>query len=132
MSCPFRESYSYPLQSLVVSPIISRIHSFLFSDWRRTFSSNIFNTQVPSISTEEFVLLYHARCFLFRLRCNEHCQLLSSYFSRIGRIENPSCSPSGRSSQDTSHLILHCTATESLRGSLFGNSLSLYDLWSKP
>ena len=33
---------------------------------------------------------------------------------------------------DTSHLILHCPATDSLRRSLFGDSLSLYDLWSRP
>ena len=41
--------------------------------------------------------------------------LLGSYFSRIGRIENPSCSARGHSSQDTSHLILHCPAAHSLR-----------------
>ena len=58
--------------------------------------------------------------------------LLSSYLSGVGRIENLSCSASGHSSQDTSHLILGCPATDSLRRSLFGNSLSLYDLWSRP
>ena len=57
--------------------------------------------------------------------------LLGSYLSRIGRIENPSCSACGYSSQDTSHLVLHCPATDSLRRSLFGDSLSLYD-WSRP
>ena len=58
--------------------------------------------------------------------------LLGSYLSRIGRIENPSCSAFGYSSQDTSHLILHCPATGSLRRSLFGDSLSFCDLWSRP
>ena len=48
------------------------------------------------------------------LRCNGHSLLLSSYFSRIGRNENPSCSACGNSSQDTSDLILHCPATDSL------------------
>ena len=74
----------------------------------------------------------HARCVLSRLRCNGHSLLLGSYLLRIGRIENPSCSTCGHSSQDTSRLILHCPATDSLRRSLFGNSLSLYDLWSRP
>ena len=74
----------------------------------------------------------HARCVLFRLRCNGHSLLLGSYLSRIGRIENSSCSACGHPSQDTSHLILHCPATDSLRRSLFGDSLSLYDLWSRP
>ena len=39
-----------------LSPFVSRIHSSLFSDWRRTVSSKFLNTQVPSISTEELVL----------------------------------------------------------------------------
>ena len=115
-----------------LSPLISRIHSCLFSDWRRTVSSKYFDTQVPSISTEELVLPRHARCVLSRLRCNGHSLFLGSYLSRIGRIENSSCSACGHSSQDTSHLILHCPARDSLRRSLFGDSLSLYDLWSKP
>ena len=115
-----------------LSPLISRIHSCLISDWRRTVSSKYFDTQVPSISTEELVLPSHARCVLSRLRCNGHSLLLGSYLSRIGRIENSSCSACGHPSQDISHLILHCPATDSLRRSLFGDSLSLYDHWSRP
>ena len=109
---------------------ISRIHSCLFSDWRRTVSSKYFDTQVPSISTEELVLPRHACCVLSRLRCNGHSLLLGSYLSRIGRIENPFYGACEYSSQDTSHLILHCPAT--LRRSLFGDSLFLYDLLSRP
>ena len=115
-----------------LSLLISRIHSRLISDWRRTVSSKFFDTQVPSISTEELVLPRHARCVLSRLRYNGHSLLLSSYFTRIGRIENPFCSACGHSSQDISHLILHCPATDFLRRSLLGDSLSLYDLWSRP
>ena len=115
-----------------LSPLISRIHSCLISDWRRTVSYKFFDTQVPSISTEELVLPRHARCVLSRLRCNGHSLLLNSYLCRIGRTENPSCSTCGHSSQDTSHLILHCPARDSLRRSLFSDSLSLYDLWSRP
>ena len=114
-----------------LSPLISRIHSCLFSDWRRTVSSKFFDTQVPLISTEELVPPRHARCVLSRLHCNGHSLLLGSYLSRIGRTENPSCSACGHSSQDT-HLVLHCPATDSLRRSLFGDSLFLYDLWSRP
>ena len=106
-----------------LSSLISRIHSRLISDWRRTVSSKFFDTQVPSISTEELVLPRHARCVLSRLCCNGHSLLLGSYLSRIGRIENPSCSACGHSSQDISHLVLHCLATDSLRCSLFGDSL---------
>ena len=111
-----------------LSPLISRIHSRLISNWRRTVSSKYFDTQVPSISTEELVLPRHARCVFSRLRCNGHSLLLGSYLSRIGRIENSSCSACKHSSQDTSHLILHCPATDFLRRSLFGDSLSLRPL----
>ena len=115
-----------------LSPPISCIHSCLFSDWRHTVSSKFFDMQVPSISTGELVLPCHACCVLSHFCCNRHSLLLGSYLSRIGRIENPSCSACGQSSQDTSHLILHCPATDSLRRSLLGDSLSLYDLWSRP
>ena len=115
-----------------LSPLISHIHSYLFSHWRRTVSSKFFDTQVPTIATEELVLPRHARCVFFCLRCNGRSLLLSSYLSTIGRIENPSCSTCGHSSQDTFHLILHCLATDYLRRSLFGDCFSLYDLWSRP
>ena len=115
-----------------LSPLISRIRSYLFADWRHNVSSKFFDAQVPSISTEDLMLSRHARCVLSRLRCNGHSLLLNSYLSRIGRNENPSCSACGHLFDGTSHLILHCPATDSLRRLLFGNSLSLYDLWSKP
>ena len=137
-----RWSPPFPLHALALlmpsaipcslSPLISRIHFRLISDWRHTVSSKFFDTQVPSISTEELVLLRHARCVLSHLRCNGHSLLLSSYLSRIGRIENLLCSACGHPSQDTFHLILHCPATDSLCRSLFGDSLSLCDLWSRP
>ena len=130
MSWPDGKRYLRPLQGL--SPLISRIYSSLFSDWRHTVSLKFFDTQVTSISTEELVLPCHTCCVLSRLCCNGHSILLSSYLSRIDRIEYPSCSTCGHLSQDTSHLILHCPATDSLCCSLFGNSLSLYSLWSRP
>ena len=130
MSWPDGERYLCPLQSLVVS-FISCIHSCLFSDWRRTVSSKFFDTQVPSISTEELVLPRHARCVLSRLRWYGHSLVLGSYLFRIGRIENPSCSDCGHWSQDISHLILHCPATDSLRRLLLA-TLCLYDLWFGP
>ena len=66
-----------------LSPLISRIHFYLFSDWRRAVSSKFFDTQISSISTEKLVLPHHARCVLSRLCCNGHSLLLSSYLSRI-------------------------------------------------
>ena len=132
ISWPNGERYSCSAIPSSVSPLIFRIHSCLLSDWRRTVSSKFLDTQVPSISTVERVLSRQACCVLSRLRCNGHSLSLNSYFFRIGKIENPSCSVCGHSCQDISHLILHCPATDSLRRSLFGDSLSLYDLWSRP
>ena len=112
-----------------LSFLITCIHSGLFSDCRHTVSSKFFDTQVPSISTKELVLPCYACCVLSCLCCNRHSLLLSSYLFRIGRIENPSCSACSHLSQDTSHLILHCPASDSLSCSLFGDSLSFYNLW---
>ena len=111
-----------------LSALSSRIHSCLFSDWGRTVSSKFIDTQASSISTEELVLLHHARCVLSRLRCNGHSLLFSSYFFRIGRIENPSCSACEHPSQGTSHLILHCPATDSAPLILWRLSVSLRPL----
>ena len=99
-----------PLQSLVVSLLLSLVSTLLFSRTGgvRNVSFKFFDRQTPSISTEELVLPRHTRCVLSRLRCNGHSFLLSSYLSRIGRIENPSCSACGHSSQDTP-LISFCT-----------------------
>ena len=130
MSWPDGERYLRPLQSLVVSLLLSVVSTLVFSRTGGVLSHQNFLTQAPSISTEELVLPRHARCVLC-LRCNGHSLLLSSYLSMIGRIENHSCSVCGHSSQ-IFHLILHGPATDSLRRSLFGDSLSLYDLWSRP
>ena len=86
-----------------LSPLISRIHSCLFSDRRSIVSSKFFDTQIPSISTEELVLSCHARCVLSRLRCNGHSLLSGSYLSRIGRIVKP----------DTFHILLNLPLTSS-------------------
>ena len=100
MSWPDEERYLRPPQSLVVS----RIHSCLFSDWRRTVSLKFFDTQVSSIFTKELVLPRQTRCVLSHLRCNGYSLLLGSYLSRIGKIENPSCSACG-------HLSSHSALT---------------------
>ena len=118
--------------SCSLSPLTSRIHSGLFLDWRCTASSKLFDTLVPLVSTEEFVLPRHACCTLSHLRCNEHAILLGSNFTRIGRIENSSCSACVYSFQDTSYLILHRLATDYLCRSLFGDFLAFYDFWSRP
>ena len=116
----------HPVHSLVVSFLLSHVSTLVFY-WTGGVLSKIFDTQVLSISTEDLVLPRYVHCVLSCLRCNGHDLLLSSYLSRIGRIENPSCSSCGHLSQDTFHLILHCPTTDSFRRSLVGDSLCLYN-----
>ena len=65
---------------------------------------NFSTPQISSISAEELVLS--------RFHYSGHSLLSNFYLSRIGRIENP-CSACGQPSQDTSHLFLQCSATDS-------------------
>ena len=117
---PLFSTNSFRLASLLALLVgLNLIHFCLYSDWRRTVSSKYFDIQVPSISTEELMLPRHPCCVLSRPRRSGHSFLSGSYLSRIGRIENPLCSARGHSSQDISHLILHCPATDSMRRSLF-------------
>ena len=108
-----------------LSPPISHIQSSLFSDWRHTVSSTLDFHRGTCASTS--CLLCFLSSSLQRTQSS-----VKLYLYRIGRIKNPSCSACGYPSQDTSHLILHCLATDSLRRSVFCNFLSLYDLWSRP
>ena len=126
MSFPDGERYLRLPQYLVVSLLLSLVSTLVFSRTGGVLSHlNFFDIQVPSISTEELVLPRHARCVLSRLCCNGYSLLLGSYLTRIGRTENPSCNACGHSSQDTSHLVLHYTATDSLRRSSLA-TLCLY------
>ena len=54
------------------------------------------------------------------------------YLHRISRKENSDCSACGHPLQDLNHLLLDCPASEHLRKSIFGSSLSILDLWSRP
>ena len=88
-----------------LSPLISRIHSSLFSDWRRTVSST--DRQVPSISTEEFVLPRLA-CYGFsRLCCNGHSLLLSSIDLELAESRILLAAPAG--TRPRTSLISFCT-----------------------
>ena len=89
-------------------PLISRIHSRLFSDWRCTVSSKYFDTQVPSIFTEELVLPRHARCVLSRLRCNGHSLLLGSFSLGLAELRTLLAAPVD--TRPRTSLILFCTA----------------------
>ena len=126
------ECYLCPLQSLVVSFILFLVSTLIFSRTAGVlFHPNSSTRRFPRFPLRNLCSLVTLAVFS-HLRCNGHSLLLSSYLSRIGRIENSSCSASANSSLDTFHFILHCPATDSLHRSLFDDSVFLYDLWSRP
>ena len=121
-----------PLQSLVVSLLLPLVSTLVFSRTGSILSHGSFLThRFPRFLPRNSCFLDKLAVFSLVLAATDTAFFLI-LISRIGRIENPSCSACGHSSQDTSHLTLHCPAADSLHRSLFGGSLSLYDLWSRP
>ena len=107
MSWPDGERYSCPLQSLVVSLLLSLVSILLFSRTGGVLSHlNSLTHKFPRFPMRNLCSLVMLAVFSLVYAATDTA-LLSSYLSRIGRIENPSCSACGHSSQDISHLILH-------------------------
>ena len=119
-----------PLCPLMRSHALSRSYcqSPLFPITQFETSHLPFPSKLPSPRS----LFGGTSSFSSRLRCHGHSLLLSSYLYRISRKENSACSACGHSLQDLNHLLLDCPATEPLRKSIFGSSLSILDLWSRP
>ena len=113
-------------------PVIAKVRYSQYRNWRRHISHSHLNFQVPEVFSEELLLFRSIRSELSRLRCHGHSLLLSSYLHRISRKENSDCSACGHPLQDLNHLLLDCPASEPLRKSIFGSSLSILDLWSRP
>ena len=118
--------------SVSLAPLISSQRQSLYTSWRRSVQSGLFLHQIPPVSPEELTLPRYARCALSRLRCNGHSTLLNSYLHRVGRAETPSCSNCGSKSQNLSDLVLDCLVLDHLRRAIFGHTLSLLNLWSRP
>ena len=130
MSWPNRKCYLHPLQSLAVFLLFSLVSILVFS-WTGGVLSHLNSStcRFSRFPLRNLCSLVKLAVFsLIYTAMDTALELLSSYLSRIGRIENPSCSTCGHSSRDTSHLILHCSAMDSMCRLLFGDSLSLYNL----
>ena len=112
--------------------VTAKIRYFQYHNWRRHISHFYLNYQVPTVSSEELLLFRPIRCKLSRLHCHGHSLLLSSYLYRISRKENSACSACGHPLQDLNQFLLDCPASEPLRKSIFGSSLVILDLWSRP
>ena len=81
---------------------------------------------------EELTLPRSSRCALSRLRCNGHSTLFGTYLHRVGRAETPSCRNCCSELQELFHLVLGCPVIDPTRLPIFGHSLSILDLWSRP
>ena len=112
-------------------PVVAKVRYSQYRNWRRHISHSHLNFQVPEVFSEELLLSRPILCELSRLRCHGHSLLLSSYLHMISRKENSAGSACGHPLQDLTHL-LDCPASEPLRKSIFGFSLSILDLWSRP
>ena len=113
-------------------PVVVKVRYSQYHKWRRHIHHSHLNFQNPEVSSEELLLSRPIRYELSRLYCHGHSLLLSSYLHRISRKENFACSACGHPLQDLNHLLLDCFASEPLRKSIFGSSLSILDLGSKP
>ena len=113
-------------------PVIAKVRYSQYRNWRRHISHSHLNFQVPKVSSEELLLSRSIRSELSHLCCHGHSLLLSSYLHRISRKENSACSACGHPLQDLNHFLLDCPASEPLHKSIFGSSLSILDLWSRP
>ena len=112
----------------------SRCQSPLFPIPKLETSHLPLPSELPSSEffSEELLLFFPICCELSRLCCHGHSLLLSSYLHRISRKENSACSACEHPLQDLNHLLLDCPASEPLRKSIFGSSLSILDLCSRP
>ena len=113
-------------------PVVAKVRYSQYRNWRRHISHSHLNFQVPEVSSEKLLLSRSICCELSRLRCHGHSLLLSSYLHRSSRKENSACRACGHPLQDLNHLLLDCPASEPFRKSIFGSSLSILDLWSRP
>ena len=107
MSWPDGEHYFCPLQSLVVSFLLSLISALVFSRTGSVLSHRNSSThrflQFPQRNLCSLITL----AVPSRLCCNGHSLLLSSYVFRIGRIEILHASPAD--TRPRTPLISFCT-----------------------
>ena len=107
------------LSSYLSYPVLSFLKLYYLNSSTHRFPQSPLTNLYSLVTLAVFSLIFAATDTAF-------------YLLRIGRIENPSCSTCRHLSQDTSHLILQSLAIDSLCHLLFGDSLSLYNLWFRP
>ena len=126
------ERYSCSLQSLVVSLLLPLLSTLIVSRTEGLLS------HLNSLTSRLLLFPLSNLCSVIALAVPLSSGLQRTKpsivltFLELAESRILHLAPAIHTIQNTSHLILHCPATDSLRRSLFGNSLSLYDLWSRP
>ena len=116
-----------PLQSLVVSLLISLVSTFVFSRTGDVPSHlNSSTCRFPRFPPRNFAFPRHARCVLSRPPCNGHSLLLSLAESRILRAAPANTRPK------TPLISFYTVQLRTLCAAHFLATLSLYNLWSRP
>ena len=108
-------------------PVSAKVRYCQYRNWRRHISHSQLN-----FGGSFFLAPYAVSSPVFAAISRLRLLFLSSYLHRISREENSDCSACGHPLQDLNHLLLDCRASEPLRKSIFGSSLSILDLWSRP
>ena len=128
MSWPDGERYLFPQQCLVVTLLLFLVSTLLFSRTGGILSHlNSSTHRFPRFPPSNlcFYVILAVFSLAFAATDTAFCLAPISLGLAESRILPAALA-------DTSHLILHCPATDSLRRSLFGNLLSLYDLCPRP
>ena len=120
-------SYSNPLQSFVVSLLLPIVFTVLFSRTGDVPSPlNSSTHRSPRFLPRNLSsLVTFAVFFLIFAATDTTFYLIKLLSVQNGQNQKSFRSICEHSTQDTSHLILHCPATDSLCCSLFGDSFSL-------
>ena len=98
-----------------LAPLISSQRQSLYTSWRRSVQSGLFQHQIPPVSPEELTLPRFICFALSPLCCNRHSTLLNTYLHRGWLSRDSFMHNCGSKSQDLSHLVLDCPVQDHLR-----------------
>ena len=126
------ERYLRPLQSLVVSLLLSLVSTLLFSRTGGVLSHlNSLAHRFPRFPPRNLCSLVMLAVSSFIFAATDTAFFWVFISLGLAELRILTAAPVDTRPR-TPLFILHCPATDSLRRSLFGDSLSLYDLWSRP
>ena len=122
---------SLPLmRSQALSPqLVAKVRYCQYRNWRRHISHSYLN-----FGGSFFLAPYAVSSPVFAAMVTVFFYIFTGYNIFTGSVGKRILIvvPCGHHLQDLNHLLLDCRASEPLRKSIFGSSLSILDLWSRP